>query len=67
MNTVTDRQHLDNIRRTKALEHSIDMLRRAVSALGAASNGEPREMRKALIDSIHTRLSSAIAELRQLT
>ena len=67
MNTVTDRQHLDAIRRTRALQDAVDQLRRGVSALAAASNGEQRTMRKALLDTIHDRLQSMLQELRQLT
>jgi hypothetical protein len=64
---ITDRAHLDAIRRTRALEDAVDQLRRSASALVAAANGEPRDIRKAVLDSMHARLQSMLIELKQLT
>jgi len=61
-------QHdLDAIKRSQALTYGIDQLRRARSAIAAASHDEPRELRRAVLQSSADRLASMLRELTALT
>jgi hypothetical protein len=55
------------IKRAQALEYGIDQLRRAASAIGAASHGESREMRRIVLQAINERMISMLAELKAMT